>query len=113
MSSALLIGRSVHGPEHVSRDADYLVLGSVFPSESKPTGWNALGLDVLGRTVEQSAAPVLAIGGMTLARVPAVASVGAAGLAAIGLFVDPLDAAAEPEAAMVELVVAIRGEFRS
>jgi thiamine-phosphate diphosphorylase len=85
-----LIGRSVHAPteaEIVEREggADYLVFGTVFPSTSKPERAPA-GLDMLRRVCGAVRLPVLAIGGMTIARARDVARAGAAGIAAIGLF---------------------------
>jgi thiamine-phosphate pyrophosphorylase len=87
-----LIGRSVHDAAEAASaaaDADYLIAGTVFPTASKPGAVDAAGLlgaaglaDVV-RAVRQ---PVLAIGGMTLDRLPEVAGSGAAGIAAIGLF---------------------------
>jgi thiamine-phosphate pyrophosphorylase len=82
--SALLIGRSVHsGAEaRVHVGADYLMFGAVFPSGPKP----GQGLAVLREVAATTAAPVLAIGGMTVARAAGCLAAGAAGVAAIGLF---------------------------
>jgi thiamine-phosphate diphosphorylase len=87
-----LLGQSVHGvddPERVhAREAlDYLVFGTVFTSASKP-GREPAGIDALVRVVAGTPLPVLAIGGVTLARLPELASSGAAGFAAISLFRD-------------------------
>jgi thiamine-phosphate pyrophosphorylase len=87
-----VIGRSVHTLEEaaeVASDVDYLIAGTVWPSESKPggaAGAPLLGLPGLAAIAAAVSVPVLAIGGVTLERVPAVASCGAAGVAAIGLF---------------------------
>ena len=94
---AFVIGRSVHAPGEAARAAqdgnlDYLIFGTVFASHSKP-GVDAAGLDALTAACAAVALPVLAVGGMTPARLDAVARAGAAGCAAIGLFADgPLDA---------------------
>jgi thiamine-phosphate pyrophosphorylase len=82
-----LIGRSVHTPDEAraAAGADYLIAGTVFPSESKP-GAPYFGAAGLREIVRASTAPVLAIGGMMIDRVPDVAATGAAGIAAIGLF---------------------------
>ncbi len=84
-----LIGRSVHRVQEAreeAADADYLVAGSVFPTVSKPdtTAW--LGVDGLAAIVRAASVPVLGIGGITVDRVQEVARSGAAGVAAIGLF---------------------------
>jgi thiamine-phosphate pyrophosphorylase len=82
-----LIGRSIHAPCPQGRGAEagYFVFGTVFESLSKPGG-SAAGLEALAAVVRSTAAPVLAIGGMTPARARACAAVGAAGVAAIRLF---------------------------
>ena len=90
--AGFLIGCSVRSPEEAiraSRDADYLVAGTVFPTTSKPGLRDCLGLDGLASISSCVSLPVLAIGGMSIARAGEIASTGAAGLAAIGLFADP------------------------
>ena len=86
--AGFLIGRSVHSaPEAAaSAGADYLIAGTVFGSTSKPAAAPLLGVDGLRAIVRASGRPVLAIGGMSLERLDAVAAAGAAGLAAIDLF---------------------------
>jgi thiamine-phosphate diphosphorylase len=86
-----LIGRSVHslaevGAAVVDGGADYLLFGTVFPSEGKPDGHPVAGLDALRQACARSPLPVLAIGGMTEARGAEVRAAGAAGFAAVGLF---------------------------
>jgi len=87
-----LIGRSVHS-EAEARAAeqtgacDYLVFGSVYPTASKPPGHEPAGIDALARVCRMVRLPVLAIGGIDARRAREVARAGAAGVAAIGLFV--------------------------
>jgi thiamine-phosphate diphosphorylase len=84
-----LVGRSIHGEDVTdSAQADYLLFGTVFATESKP-GQKAAGLDALARAVARNARPVLAIGGVTPARVAACVDAGASGVAAIGAFLPP------------------------
>jgi thiamine-phosphate diphosphorylase len=84
-----LIGRSVHSNTEI-RDAcedgavDYLLFGTVFPSASKASGQPAAGTAALAAAVKAAEVPVLAIGGITMERIPQVAETGAAGAAAIG-----------------------------
>jgi thiamine-phosphate pyrophosphorylase len=90
----LLLGRSVHSVEAaVAADADggldYLLFGTVFASTSKP-GRDAAGLDALRQVASAARVPVLAIGGMTRARIPEVCRAGAAGAAGISLFAGEL-----------------------
>jgi thiamine-phosphate pyrophosphorylase len=85
-----VIGRSVHNLDETraAAGADYLVAGTVFQTTSKPGVVSLVGTEGLRRIAAASTAPVLAIGGITLDRLDAVAATGAAGIAAIGLFVD-------------------------
>jgi thiamine-phosphate diphosphorylase len=86
-----LIGRSVHAAEEArqvvaGRGVDYLLFGAVFRTASKPVV--PAGLEALRDAAAAVPVPVLAIGGVTVENVRAVASSGAAGLAAIGLFAE-------------------------
>lgn len=90
--AGFVIGRSVHGIEEaigVASDVDYLIAGTVWASRSKPGGPACpplLGPSGLAAIAAAVSVPVLAIGGVTLDRIPGVVSCGAAGVAAIGLF---------------------------
>ena len=66
--------------------ADYLLFGTVFPSQSKPAGTPAQGVDRLREAVQASRIPVLAIGGIDPARAGQCLAAGAAGVAGIGVF---------------------------
>ena len=102
-----LIGRSAHDPVDVRLvdGADYLIFGTVFPSASKPPGAPAAGVDALRRACGAVPMPVLAIGGVTPERVADCQRAGAAGIAAIGIFLPPGRApgALGPRAAAVAL----------
>jgi thiamine-phosphate diphosphorylase len=87
-----LVGRSVHHVDEAvvaARHADYLIAGTIWPSESKPNAPPLLGLDGLAAIVRAVSVPVLAIGGVNLHRMQEVAAAGAAGVAGIGLFMEP------------------------
>lgn len=114
--AAFLIGRSVHGIAEAAAagDADYLVAGTVFPTDSKP-GIEPLGVRQLAAIAARVRVPVLAIGGVTVERAAAVAAAGAAGVAAIGLF-QPRHGAADGgcrAAPLQEIVAALRTRFDS
>jgi thiamine-phosphate diphosphorylase len=82
-----LAGRSVRsaGEAAAAPDADYLVLGTIFPTPSKHGG-SVIGAAELARASSAASVPVLAIGGVSEDRLPDVARSGAAGAAAIRLF---------------------------
>jgi thiamine-phosphate pyrophosphorylase len=82
-----LVGRSIHSTaEAVTHgSADYLLLGTVFPSQSKP-GAPTIGLDGLRAAAGACAAPILAIGGVDPSNAGACIAAGARGIAAIGAF---------------------------
>lgn len=96
-----LVGRSAHGPEAAAEaeaeGADYVVLGPVFPTASKP---RALPPRVLRETLDRCSLPVWAVGGLnpgTLGELRLSEPSGGsrwAGAAAIRALADPLRAAA-------------------
>jgi thiamine-phosphate pyrophosphorylase len=86
-----VIGRSVHNMDEVDAaiadgGCDYLMFGTVFPSDGKPADHALAGLDALTDACRRSPLPVIAIGGMTPDREADVARAGAAGLAAVAWF---------------------------
>ena len=93
-------GRSVHSAEEASERSheapDYLLVGPVFPTESKP-GHPGGGLALVEETARAvSPLPVLAIGGIDAGNVGAVVAAGAAGVAVRGAILrasDPQQAA--------------------
>ena len=90
-----LIGRSVHSVDEVIRAGtavDYLIFGTVFRTASKPESAPA-GPAALAEVVQATRIPVLAVGGVTVDTAGLVARTGAAGIAAIGPFVEHAPAA--------------------
>ena len=84
-----VIGRSVHAVSDAvaaGTAVDYLIAGTVWPTSAKPAGHPVLGIDGLSDIVRAASVPVLAIGGVALDRLGAVAALGGAGVAGIGLF---------------------------
>jgi thiamine-phosphate pyrophosphorylase len=82
--------------------ADYLGV-TVWPTATKP-GATAVGVKGLRRIVAATALPVVAIGGITPARVPGILDAGAAGVAVVSA----VGAAPDPVAATRALVTAVR-----
>lgn len=86
-----LVGRSVRSADEAAsaREVDYLVLGTVFATPSKPGG-EVAGPRRLAAAVRSTKVPVLAIGGVSEATLAEVAAAGAAGFAAIRLFFEAI-----------------------
>ncbi|MFP3210729.1 MAG: thiamine phosphate synthase [Thermocladium sp.] len=70
--------------------ADYLGVGSVFPSPTKPD-YEVLGIDGLRRIIQAIHVPAYAIGGITLDKVPLIKEAGAWGVAVISAVLDAED----------------------
>jgi len=101
-----LVGRSTHSVSEVRKafdeGADYVFLGPVWSTASHPNR-PGLGLDVVAAAVTDAAGPVIAIGGITTAQVPACLEAGAYGVAAIRAIWDRSDPAASVAAFRVLL----------
>jgi thiamine-phosphate diphosphorylase len=93
LAAGACLSRSVHGPVR-DEIADYVILGNVFPTKSKP-GADGIGLYRLAKMIEKAELPVIAIGGITPERVGPVITAGANGVA-VRSFVIGSD---DPEAA--------------
>jgi thiamine-phosphate pyrophosphorylase len=104
----LVIGFSTHnaGQARAAADggADYIGFGPVFTTRSKANPDPTVGLDALAEVCRAVNVPVVAIGGITLEAVPAVARAGAAAAAIIGA----IDRAPDPAAAGRAVAAAFR-----
>ena len=99
----VLVGRSAGGVagalEAVRGGADYLGVGAVFATPTKPDG-EVAGLDLIRALArEDLPVPWFAIGGVTLETAPSVAAAGAPGFAVVRAVLD----AEDPGAAALEL----------
>jgi thiamine-phosphate diphosphorylase len=107
MGAGAVVGRSVHRPDEAADAArtgglDYLIFGTLHETTSKAAGHPVATLDELRATCRAAAGiPVLAIGGMTVARAADAARAGASGIAAIGLFVPPAGVSADTHVEMI------------
>jgi thiamine-phosphate pyrophosphorylase len=94
------IGRSTHGATEAAAaaaaGADYVVVGPIFATPSKTDFGPPLGTAALAAT--HATAPVVAIGGVTVERVPALRSAGAHGVAVIRAILDAEDPTAAAQA---------------
>jgi thiamine-phosphate pyrophosphorylase len=103
-----VIGISTHTEAQVDAalagESDYIAVGPVFETGTKLTGYDARGLGLV-RYAAGRGKPVVAIGGIDLARAPEVIGAGAAAVAVIG---DVLSG--DPEARTRAYYGAIAGE---
>lgn len=89
-----LLGLSITAPAQLAAvppEVDYLGVGPVFPTLSKPDAAAALGLDGLARITRAAGHPVVAIGGINLANAAAVFATGVAGVAVVSAFSSAAD----------------------
>lgn len=88
-----LIGVSAHSGSDVisagEHGADFVVLGPVAPSPSKPVGHPIISLDEFRSIANRSSIPVYALGGIALANAGNFMEAGAAGIAGISLLMQP------------------------
>jgi thiamine-phosphate pyrophosphorylase len=90
VAPGFLVGVSCHSLQDAraaeADGADYIVLGPVFETLSKVRYGPPLGLEKLREAAAEVKIPVLALGGITVARVPACLAAGASGIAGISIF---------------------------
>jgi thiamine-phosphate pyrophosphorylase len=98
LTRKMLIGISTHNFDQAEAaqegGADYIGFGPVFPTPTKSDADPAVGLSALEEVAAAVSLPVVAIGGITLANIEAVARAGAAAAAAIAAVEQALDRAA-------------------
>jgi thiamine-phosphate pyrophosphorylase len=91
-----IVGVSTHDEAQLraaaATSADYIAVGPIYGTGTKDTGYTARGLDLIRLAVRlagarsgqaATATPIVAIGGVTLARAPEVIAAGAASVAVI------------------------------
>ena len=103
----ILLGRSVHSVEGAmaaeAQGADFLLVGTIFPSRSHPEG-EAAGPGLLVQVGRAVSIPFFGIGGITPENIAQVMEAGAHGAAVIEAILgapDPAQAAADLRAAML------------
>jgi thiamine-phosphate pyrophosphorylase len=86
-SRGFLVGASTHSLDEArqaeAEGADFIVFGPVYDTPSKRAYGPPQGVPALERVAAGIARPVIAVGGLTPARVPEVLAAGAAGVAVI------------------------------
>jgi thiamine-phosphate pyrophosphorylase len=112
LASGLVLGVSTHGLEQARQaqadGADYVAFGSIFPTGSKPS-FELVGLDALRRVRPHVRVPLVAIGGITVERVPDVRAAGADAVAVISA----IGRAPDPGAATAAFLAALRASGAS
>lgn len=88
--------------------ADYLGVGSVYPTATKPDAGLPIGLLGLAQVVAATSLPVVAIGGIRPENAAAVVSQGAAGVAVVSSVVGAEDVAAATRALLAVVEGALR-----
>ena len=81
-----IIGYSAHSPESAAESnqngADYIILGTVFPSATHPDG-SAQGLPLIRSAANRTRTPLIAIGGIDSTNAASAIHAGASGVAVI------------------------------
>ena len=102
----LAVGLSTHSTtqvdEALAQGAAYVAVGPVFRTRTKETGYDPRGLDLV-RYAARTGTPIVAIGGITLARAPSVLEAGAASVAVIS----DLLVSGDPEGRLREYMAAL------
>ena len=86
-AAGIRLGVSTHSPEELADalDArpDYVALGPIYETTLKKMPWSPQGLERIGEWKARLACPLVAIGGITLERAPAVLAAGADSIAVV------------------------------
>jgi len=105
----MVLGRSTHNVaqarEAQAEGADYIAVGSMFPTQTKPD-FDLVGPELLRTVRPETKAPLIGIGGITRENVAQVIRAGADGVAVISA----VCGAPDPAAATREFLAAIRTE---
>ena len=100
-AAGLRLGLSTHTPDELARakavQPSYLAIGPIYPTTLKVMPYSPVGLESLASWAKQAAPyPVVAIGGVSLERLPGVLACGVNGVAVVGA----VTLAADPERAV-------------
>ncbi len=86
-TAGLKLGISTHSHEELeialAAKPDYVALGPIYETKLKKMKWDPQGLDRIGEWKRLIPCPLVAIGGITVARAPAVFAAGADSLAVV------------------------------
>ncbi|MFO1371623.1 MAG: thiamine phosphate synthase [Candidatus Competibacteraceae bacterium] len=86
-AAGLKLGISTHSPAELANalaaKPDYVALGPIYETTLKQMPWSPQGLERIGAWKAQCGCPLVAIGGITLERAPAVLAAGADSIAVV------------------------------
>ena len=86
-TAGVRLGVSTHSPEELANaldvEPDYVALGPIYETTLKKMPWSPQGLERIGEWKARFACPLVAIGGITLERAPAVLAAGADSIAVV------------------------------
>lgn len=86
-AAGIRLGVSTHSPEELANaldvEPDYVALGPIYETTLKKMPWSPQGLERIGEWKARFACPLVAIGGITLERAPAVLAAGADSIAVV------------------------------
>ncbi len=86
-AAGISIGVSTHSPEELAMalaaEPDYVALGPIYPTKLKAMPWQPQGLARIGEWRSKISCPLVAIGGISLERAPAVLAAGATSAAVV------------------------------
>ena len=105
IGSSMILGLSIETEDQVAAvpaGVDYLGVGPIYATATKPDHAPPLGLDGFSRVVAGTTLPCLAIGGLTAADAAAIKTAGGAGMAVVSA----ISRAADMEAATETLLTA-------
>ena len=93
LGAEAIIGRSIDSPADCQAGHDYFGLGPIFSTATKQDAGPVVGLAQLRGWRAQIPGPLVAIGGMSIERAPAVIAAGADGIAALSAVCNATDPA--------------------
>lgn len=106
-----IVGASVDNEEEairaVEEGADYVAIGPIFPTSTKPDAGSVVGVDMIRRVKGVVDVPVVAIGGINSDNVRQVVEAGADGVAVISAVVSAPDIR-QATGTLVEMIKGIR-----
>ena len=86
-TACIRLGVSTHSPEELANaldvEPDYVALGPIYETTLKKMPWSPQGLERIDEWKARFACPLVAIGGITLERAPAVLAAGADSIAVV------------------------------